>query len=47
MANLLKKIVGTSSQRKLKEIEPIVKKIEALEEIGIPKIRQKEQAAFE
>ena len=32
MANLLKKIFGTSSQRKLKEIEPIVKKIEALEE---------------
>ena len=32
MGNLLKKIFGTSSQRKLKEIEPLVKKIEALEE---------------
>ena len=32
MGNILKKIFGTSSQKELKAIEPLVKKIEALEE---------------
>ena len=32
MGNILKKIFGTSSDKELKQIEPIVKKIEALEE---------------
>ncbi|SBV91109.1 Protein translocase subunit SecA [uncultured Eubacteriales bacterium] len=32
MANILKKIFGTSSARELKQIEPLVKKIEVLEE---------------
>jgi preprotein translocase subunit SecA len=32
MANILKKIFGTSSARELKQIEPLVRKIEELEE---------------
>ena len=32
MANFLKKIFGTNSERELRQIEPLVKKIDALEE---------------
>ena len=34
MANLLKRIFGTTSEKEVKKLEPIVRKIDALEEEG-------------